>query len=49
MPVSAILFKCMTKYCLYKQIKPLNSTSVPKLTPGYGSVSTGLNQINLII
>ena len=31
------LFKCITKYCLYKQIEPLHSPGVPKLTPGYGA------------
>ena len=49
MPVSASLFNCIAKYCLYKQIKPLHYTGVPKLTPGFGTVSLGLNQINLII
>ena len=29
------LFKCIIKYRLYKQIKPLHGTGVPKLTPGY--------------
>ena len=31
------LFKCITKYRLYKQIKPLHSTGVPKCNPGYGT------------
>ena len=36
------LFKCVTKYRLYKQIEPLHSTGVPKLTPGYATVGKGL-------
>ena len=28
-----------SKYRLYKQIKSLHSTGVPKLTPGYGTAS----------
>ena len=33
------LFKCITKYRLYKLIEPLQSICVPKLIPGYGTVS----------
>ena len=35
----ASLFKCIKNYCLYKQIKPLHSTGVPKLAPGYDAIS----------
>ena len=42
MPVSVTLV-CLdlsqSKYRLYKQIKPLHSNGVPKLTPGYGTAS----------
>ena len=31
------LFKCITKHHLYKQIEPLHSIDVSKLTPGYGT------------
>ena len=47
-PVSACLFKCITKYCFCIN-KSLHNTGVPKLSPGYSTVSLGLNQINLII
>ena len=33
------LFKCITKYRLYKQIEPLHSTGVPKRTPGYATAN----------
>ena len=40
MPVSVTLV-CLDlsqgNYRLYNQIKPLHSTGVPKLTPGYGN------------
>ena len=39
------LFKCITKYRLYKQIVTLHSTDVPKVTPGY---FTGLYVINSV-
>ena len=42
MPVSVTLV-CLDlsqgNYRLYNQIKPLHSTGVPKLTPGYGTAS----------
>ena len=49
--MSACLFKCIYHKVLflYKQIKSSHSTGVPKLNPGYSTVSLGLNQINLII
>ena len=39
MPVSATQV-CLnvSQSILYKQIEPLHSTSVPKLTPGYSTV-----------
>ena len=39
------LFKCITKYRLYKQIENVHSTSVPKLTSGY---ITGVYVIKIV-
>ena len=38
------MFKCITKYRLLKQIEPLHSTGVPKLTPGYSTGLSGKNK-----
>ena len=43
------LFKCITKYRLYKQIENLNSTSVLKPTPGYGTGVYVINSVTILI
>ena len=42
------MFKCITKYRLYKQIEPLNSTGLPKLTPGYGTNFTPCSSVSIV-
>ena len=43
------LFKCITKYRLYKQIETLHSTGVPKFTSGYFTGVYVINSVTILI